>query len=297
MSEQLGYVGAGAMGSRMIENLLGAGYEVVVFDVDPDRVDASIEAGATSAESPRAVAEAADVVFSSLPSSDIIELAYLGDDGLVHGVSEDSLLVEMSTNNPSVTESVAAEIDEAGATMIDAPVIGTPPVAARAEMTIMVGGPDEAFERAEPILQHLGEPVYHVGRVGDGHRTKLLNNMVLLGNYAIAAEALSLAKSQGIDQELMYDVLDSGVARSDIVEMKASKAFAEDFDPGDGMAIDKARKDLTYAQDMGYHTGFTMPITAAIEEHYTLASTVGRGGDDYSVLLRVLDDLFAQRDA
>jgi 3-hydroxyisobutyrate dehydrogenase-like beta-hydroxyacid dehydrogenase len=291
MSERLGFVGVGAMGSRMTRNLLDAGYEVTVFDLDDEAVAAMVGAGGAAGDSPRDVAERADVVLSSLPTADAIEAAYLGEDGVVAGVSPGQLLIEMSTTKPSTTEAVAAAAEEAGATLIDAPVIGTPPVAEEATLTLMVGGPDEAFERAEPVLSTLGETLWHVGGVGDGHRAKLVNNTVMHGNYVIAAEALALADNVGLDQEQMFEVIDSGMGGSEIVRAKLDKAFANDFDPSDGSPIHNARKDVKYALDMGFESDFAMHVAAAVEENYGLAAAAGEGERDYSVMLWVLERL------
>ncbi|MFB6130446.1 MAG: NAD(P)-dependent oxidoreductase [Salinigranum sp.] len=289
----LGFVGVGNMGSRMTRNLLDAGYEVTVFDLDDERVEAMTDAGAEAADSARAVAESAETVLSSLPTVEAIESAYLGPEGILAGADDGTLLVEMSTTSPTVTARIAEEVANTGVEFVDAPVIGIPPVAAAAELTIMVGGTEGAFERAEPVLSNLGTSVYHVGEVGSGHKSKLLNNMVLLGQYAIAAEAFALAERVGVSQETLYEVITSGVASSDLIEAKLSKALAGDFDPADGSPADNARKDLKYALDMGYDGHFTMPITASVEEHFGLAQTVGEGEKDYSVLLRVLEDLSA----
>jgi 3-hydroxyisobutyrate dehydrogenase-like beta-hydroxyacid dehydrogenase len=185
----------------MATNLLDAGYEVIVFDIDRDRIETMVNRGAIQADSPAAVASQAEIVLSSLPTADAIESAYLGSSGMIEGVSADSLLIELSTTKPSTTETVNEAIVEAGAVLIDAPVIGVPPVAERAELTLMVGGPQEAFDRAKPVLEFLGETIYHVGSVGDGHRTKLINNALMLTNYAIAAEVLALAEVVGIDPQ------------------------------------------------------------------------------------------------
>ena len=291
MSERLGFVGVGNMGSRMTRNLLDAGYDVTVFDVDDERVAAMREAGAEAADSPHAVAEAVDVAFTSLPTVEIIEEVYFGDDGLLEGAGEGSLLVEMSTTKPTVSNRIGDAVGDSGVEFVDAPVIGIPPVAAAAELTIMVGGSEAAFDRVRPILTALGESIYHVGDVGDGHKSKLLNNMVLLGQYAVAAESFALAERVDLDQEVLYDVVTSGVAGSDLIEAKVGKALDGDFDAADGSPVDNARKDLKYALDMGYLEDFTMPLTASIEEHFTLAATVGEGDQDYSVLMQVLEDL------
>lgn len=291
MSETIGFVGVGNMGSRMSRNLLDAGYEVVVFDLDDEKVDAMVDAGASAADSPRALAERVDVVMSSLPTADAVEAAYLGEDGVLAGVSEGQLLIELSTITPSTTEQIAGVATEREATLVDSPVIGTPPVAERTELTLMVGGPEEAFERAEPILSTLGETLWHVGGVGDGHRAKLINNTVMHGNVVIAAEALALAKAAGMDQELMYDVINSGMGGSDIMRAKIGKALDGDFDPDDGSPVHNARKDVKYALDLAFEEDASMHVAAAVEEDYGLAAAAGEGERDYSIVMRVLEEL------
>lgn len=288
MTETIGFVGVGNMGSRMAGNFLEASYDVAVFDLDDARVAAMVEAGATAADSSRALAERVDVVFSSLPTADAVEAAYTGEDGVLAGVSEGQLLIECSTITPSTTEAVAAAAAERGATLIDAPVIGTPPVAERAELTFMVGGPESAFDRAEPLLSTLGETRWHVGGVGDGHRAKLINNTVMHGNVVIAAEALALADAAGMDQELMLDVIDSGMGGSAIMRAKIGKALEGDFDPADGSPVHNARKDVKYALDLAFEEGVAMHAAAAVEEDYGLAEAAGRGEEDYSAVLEVL---------
>lgn len=291
MAESIAVIGVGAMGSAYARNLLGTGYAVRVFDVDADRVSAMEAAGAEAATSPAGAAAGADFVVSSLPTAEVIESAYLDDDGVLEGAEAGALLVEMSTTRPSTSERIAGVAADRGIGFVDAPVIGMPPVAEAAELVITVGGSAADFERVEPVLSNLGKAVHHVGGVGDGHRVKLLNNMVLLTEYAITAEAFALAETVDVDREVLFDIVTSGVAGSEVIEGKARKALDGDFDPGDGMAVDKVLKDLKYALDMGYETRFTLPIAAAVKEHYTLAVTADRGDDDYSVLMRVLEEL------
>ena len=290
MSETIGVVGVGNMGSRVARNLLAADYGVVVFDLDGAKVDAMVESGARAAESARGLADRVDVVLSSLPTADAVEAAYLGEDGVVEGVSDGQLLVELSTITPATTERIAEAATERGATLIDAPVIGTPPVAERAELTFMVGGPEAAFERVEPILETLGETLWHVGGVGDGHRAKLINNTVMHGTVVVAAEALALADAAGLDRELMFEVIDSGMGGSDILRAKIGKALAGDFDPADGSPLHNARKDVKYALDLAFEEDVAMHAAAAVEEDYGLAAAAGEGDRDYSVVLEVLGE-------
>lgn len=291
MQESVGFVGVGNMGSRMSKNLLEAGHDVTVFDLDDDRINAMTTAGASAADSPQTLTERVDIVMSSLPTANAVKSAYLGENGVVAGASEGQLLMELSTITPSTTEQVAEAVSKKEATLIDSPVIGTPPVAERTELTFMVGGPENAFERAKPILSTLGETLWHVGGIGDGHRTKLINNTVMHGNVVIAAEALALAKNVGLDQEQIFDVINSGMGGSDIMRAKIGKALNKDFDPDDGSPVGNARKDVKYALDLAFEEDFSMHAAAAVEENYGLAAAAGEGDQDYSIIMQVLENL------
>lgn len=291
MSNTIGFVGVGNMGSRIANTVLNAGYDVIVFDIDEERVTAMVDAGASASESPQGLARDADIVMSSLPNTDAVETAYLGDDGVLEGVSEDQLLIDLGTTKPSTTEAVAAEARERGAVLIDAPVIGTPSVADRAELMVVVGGPKDGFERAKPILTTIGEEIWHVGRVGDGHRTKLINNTVMHGNVVIAAEALALADAAGLDPELVFNIVNSGIGGSEIMQAKMGRALEGDFDPQDGSPTHNARKSVKYALDMAFDEDVAMHTAAAVEENYGLATAAGEGEKDYSVIFQVLKEL------
>jgi len=230
---------------------------------------------------------------SSLPTADAVRDAYCGPDGVFDGVHEGTLLVESSTARPATAEQLhaTARERELAVDIVDAPVIGIPSVAADAGLTVVVGGAPAAYERAEPVLSQLGDTIYHVGEPGTGYTAKLLNNVVLLGQYAIAAEAFALASRVGLSRETLGDVIDSGMGGSEIIATKVQKALDGDFDASDGSPVDTTRKDLKYALDLGYDADVTMALTAAIEERYTLASTAGDGEKDYSVLMRVLEEL------
>lgn len=290
MNERIGFVGVGNMGSRMTETLLASGYDVVVFDIDSERVNAMVDAGASAADTAKAVAERVDVLLSSLPTKAAFEDVYLGDAGILAGASAGHLLIDVSTMPPATTEAIATAAGEDGVTLIDAPVIGTPLVAERAELTFMVGGPTAAYDRAEPILSSLGETLWHVGDVGDGHRAKLINNTVMHGNVVIAAEALALAEAAGIDQQLMFRVINAGLGGSEIMRTKIGRALDGAFDAADGSTVRHARKSVAYALNLAFEEDVAMPMAAAVQHDYGLADAAGDGDRDYSVLLRVLQE-------
>ena len=269
----------------MARNLLAAGYEVTAFDVDATAVSDVVEAGARDGGSVAGVAEAADVVMTSLPDSDVVEDVYFGDDGLLASVSDGSMLVEMSTVLPETVETIEAAVDSRDVAVVDCPVIGTPPEAAAATLTIVVGCDDGAFERVEPLLSHLGDRVEHVGAPGEAKRIKLANNVMTYGNFAIAAEMIALVDRLGIDPERFFEITDSGAAGSAIARSKVPKALAGDTEPG--FTVDGARKDLRYGLQMKEAVDYSAPIAAAVAEQYALAASVDEKESDYSVLVDV----------
>lgn len=287
MEERIGFVGVGRMGSRMAGNLLDAGYEVTVFDVDSARIEEMEAAGARAAESAATVAEASDVVMTSLPDSAIVEAVYFGEDGLVDSAAPGSLLVEMSTVLPETVEEIADAAAGSDVGVVDCPVIGTPPEAAEATLTIVVGCDDGTYERVQPFLDHLGNRIEHVGEPGVAKRVKLANNVMTYGNFAIAAEMIALVERLDIDPERFFEITDSGAAGSAIARSKVPKAFEGDFDPG--FTIDGACKDLRYGLRMKEDVDHPAPIAAAIAEQYTLAAAEGEGASDYSVLVDVFN--------
>lgn len=291
MSDTIGFIGVGRMGSRMATNLLDAGYDVVVYDVDPDRVDEMEREGADSSDSIDGIASAADVVMTSLPTSEIVEDVYFGSDGLIDALESGSMVVEMSTIRPATIERIAAALDGRDIQVVDCPVLGPPPDAAAGSLTAVAGCEQAAFERVEPILEVIGSRVEHFDQPGDAKRVKLANNVMNYGNWALAAEMIALVDRMGLDSEHFFEITNSGSASSPIVAAKAPKAFEENYEPG--FPVDGARKDLQYALDMKEEEDYPAPIAAAIGEQFTMASalTEDSGDTDYSVMIELFRSL------
>ncbi|SFR64302.1 NAD(P)-dependent oxidoreductase [Halogeometricum limi] len=289
MLPRVGIVGAGRMGSRMGTNLLDAGYELTVFDLDEERVDALVQRGATGATSASDVAAQSDVVLTSLPHTEAVEETYLGDDGLVFAAREGSVLMETSTVVPEAIEAIDEALADRDVEFVDAPVIGTPVEAAAATLTIVVGSTAAAFDRVDDLLATLGDRVEHVGRPGQGKRLKLANNVMTYGNFAIAAEMFAVVSRLGIDPELFFDVTQSGVAQAAIVETKAPKLFERDFTPG--FTFEGVLKDLRYCLDMKTETGVATPLASTVVEQYVLGARVAGPETDYAALVDALTDL------
>lgn len=280
MTETIGFIGVGRMGSRMAENLLEAGYDVVAYDVDEDRVRGMVDEGAEGGTSIPDVAERSTVVMTSLPTSESVKAVYFDDGGLLDSVDSGTMLVEMSTIDASIVERIAEEALDND--VVDCPVIGPPPEAAAATLTIVAGCSEEAFQRVEPILGPLGTRIDHVGGVGTAKRIKLANNVMTYGNFAIAAEMFALVEETGIDPERFFDIVESGAASAAIVDAKMPRAFEGDFEPG--FTVDGARSDLRHALAMKEEADVSAPLAATVAERYTFVASAGHGDRDYSIM-------------
>ncbi|TFH05367.1 MAG: 2-hydroxy-3-oxopropionate reductase, partial [Spirochaetales bacterium] len=193
MKERIGFIGLGIMGLPMARNLIKAGYELTVFDVMTERVSAIVESGATSAPSSKAVAAVSDVVITMLPNSPHVVAAVTGTDGVLDGAHDGLILVDMSSIAPLASQEVARAAAEKGVVMLDAPVSGGEPKAVDGTLAIMVGGPEDVFEKVKPILDVMGGSVTLVGEIGSGNTTKLANQIIVALNIAAMSEAMVLA--------------------------------------------------------------------------------------------------------
>ena len=220
--ETIGYIGLGNMGMPMARNLLRAGYPVVVHDLDPVRMRTLVDEGAAAAESPAGMASQASVIFSSLPTGESVEEVAAGPDGLLDGGRAVQVYIDMSTIPPPVCERVGARLAERGIDMLDAPVTGGKAGAAAGTLGIMVGGRSGAYERCRPLLEVLGGVVQHFGEaVGSGMHAKLANQIMVGAHLAAFAEALAYGKRAGLDLHVLVEILKSGRAGSEILNVNS----------------------------------------------------------------------------
>jgi 2-hydroxy-3-oxopropionate reductase len=290
MSETIGFIGLGVMGEPMARNLVDAGYSLVVHSRSPEPVEALAEAGADKASTPREVAERADVVITMLPDSPAVETVVLReDDGVLAGASEGDLLIDMSTIHPTVSVAVAEAAAEKGVAALDAPVSGGDVGAQKGELSIMVGGEEDAFERARPIFEVLGKTVVRVGDAGAGQVVKACNQVVVAVTIAGVSEALVLGEKAGVDPEQILDVLGGGLAQNKVMEMRRSNFLEHDFTPG--FRIDLHHKDLNIALESGDEYGVPLPVTGLVLQHMRALRAQGHGGDDHSGLIQLVEEM------
>ncbi len=283
MGETVGFIGLGIMGKPMAKNLLKAGYPLVVHN----RSQAAVQELAEPA--PRAVAEQAKVVITMLPSSPDVELVALGAGGLVEGAQPGSLLVDMSTISPIVSQKVAAALKPKGMAMLDAPVSGGEKGAIDAALSIMVGGEKADFDRALPLFQAMGKTITHIGPIGAGGFVKLANQIIVAINLTAIAEALTLGTRAGIDLELMITALAGGLAGSRCLDQKKPNYLAHAYNPG--FKIDLHYKDLGLIMEAGRALNVPLPTTAVVQELFTALRVKGRGGLDHSAVITLFEDL------
>ena len=281
---KIGFIGLGIMGKPMAKNLLKAGYELNVYDVNKTAVAEVVASGAKEASSSREAASHVDVVITMLPNSPHVKDVVLGAGGGVEGIGAGTILVDMSSIAPLVSKEVSAELEKHGVVMLDAPVSGGEPKAIEGTLAIMVGGPADAFAKVESLLGVLGASVTHVGDIGSGNMAKLANQIMVASNIAGMSEALVLASKAGVDPSVVYQAVRAGLAGSTVLDAKAPMVLAGNFKPG--FRIELHIKDLQNALDTAEQLEVPTPMSTAIIGMMRELQQDGKGGDDHGGLIQ-----------
>jgi 2-hydroxy-3-oxopropionate reductase len=286
--EKVGFVGLGIMGAAMAGNLLEAGFELVVHNRTRAKAEQFAQHGTRVADSPREVAELSDITITMLPGPPQIEEVIAGEDGLLVGAREGSLIVDMSTSSPVLARELARSARDKAVGMLDSPVSGGDVGARDGTLSIMVGGEKDDFERAQPLFQTMGETVVHVGGAGAGQVVKACNQIVVALVIEALAEALVLGSKAGVAPHKVVEALAGGLAANRVLEVKGEKFLSHDFTPGG--KVEYHRKDLGIALAAGREYGATLPITALVDQMFGVLEARGRGGWDHSALLTIIEE-------
>jgi 2-hydroxy-3-oxopropionate reductase len=289
----IGFIGLGIMGGPMAANLRQAGYPLVVHNRSRAKVDEFVKEGGEAAATPKEAAERSEVVITMLPDSPDVEQVYLGDDGVIAGTSAGRLLIDMSSVAPATARTVAKAAEETGAEALDAPVSGGDVGAREGTLSIMVGGPEEAFERARPIFDVLGKTIVHVGGAGAGQTAKTCNQMLVAITIEAVSEALVLASKAGVDPERLIEVLSGGLAGNRVMEVRRRNFLEHDFTPG--FKLELHHKDLGIALRTARELGVFVPTTAIVDQMLAALQAGGDGGLDHSALLTLIERESAHR--
>lgn len=286
---KVGFIGLGIMGKPMAKNLLKAGHEVVVYDVVPAGVQEVVATGAKAAASSKAVAEQCALIITMVPNSPHVKAAILGPNGVIEGAKAGSLVVDMSSIDPTVSKEVGAELAKKTIRFVDAPVSGGEPKAIDGSLSIMCGGTKADFDEAFPILKCMGASVVLCGAVGAGNVTKLANQIVVALNIAALSEAMVLASKAGVDPQLVFDAIKGGLAGSTVMNAKAPMMLDRNIKPG--FRINLHIKDLDNAMAAGHAVGVPLPLTGQAREIMEALKVDGMGDADHSAIVRYYEKL------
>ena len=286
---KIGFIGLGIMGRPMSKHLLNADYELVVHDINREAVADVVASGAVEANSCKEVAQQSEIIITMVPDSPDVEAAALGTDGIIEGVSDGDIFVDMSTIAPSVAVSVGEAMAGKGVKCLDAPVSGGDLGAQNATLSIMVGGGQETFDTVLPIFEVMGQNVVLCGPLGAGQTVKACNQVLVAVTIAGVSEALVLGTKAGVDPIKIVQVLSGGLARCGILENRGERMVNGDFDPG--FRIRLHYKDLNIIQKTSNDYQAPLPVTSVVHELFNTAMAQDRGELDHSGLLTVLEDL------
>lgn len=289
MSTEIGFIGLGSMGSRMVKKFLGQGLRVCVYDVNRAAVQSAVALGATEAASPAQVASQTSTVLVSLPTPDVVRAVALGSEGIIHG-SKIKIYVDLSTTGTSTAKQVGDALAGRGISVLDAPVSGGPIGVDAGSLAIMVSGDRQTFETVKPILGIIGSGTTLVGdKIGQGQALKLLNNMLVATTWAAACEAATLGAKAGLDPEVMATMLNKSSGRSWVTEnLLAKHGVTRTFNFGFRLSL--MMKDVRLALEEAEHLGVTMFTSRAAGQIYSHAMAHGSADADYTALLRTIEE-------
>ena len=293
MSERVGFAGLGVMGAPMAANLLAAGHDVIVFNRSPAPAEELAAKGARRAASLAELAEGADVIVTMLSDDAAVRAVVGGDEGLIALARPGSLIVDMSTVSPGLARELGAAAAERGVGMLDAPVSGGDVGAREGTLSIMVGGGAADLERARPLFEVLGSNVVHVGGPGAGQVVKACNQVLVAVTIAGVSEALVLGSKLGVEPSTILDVLSKGLAGNRVMEVRRSNFLEHSFHPG--FKVDLHHKDLAIALGSAADADVSLAMAAITQQMFQALRARGRGGDDHSALLRVVEEQSAHR--
>lgn len=289
--QTIGFIGLGSMGWPMASLLHKAGYPLQVIDASTERAQKfAKEIGGTVATSNKALAQAADIIVTILPTSAIVDSVLNGPEGVIAGLRPGAVIVEMSSGVPTITRSLAEQVVAAKGYLVDAPVSGGVPRAITGELAIMFGGSTEQLERVRPVLECMGTAITHTGDVGSAHAMKALNNLVSAGGFLIGVEALLIGKRFGLDPAAMVDVLNASTGMNNSTQKKF-KQFVLSGKYNAGFGLDLMVKDLSIALGMGKDTNTPTPFSSLCREMWAASAAMLGPGQDHTAVAKMSEKL------
>jgi 2-hydroxy-3-oxopropionate reductase len=289
MKYKIGFIGLGIMGKPMARNLLKAGFDIIVYDINNSAVQDLVKAGAIEGKSSGDVASQSEVIITMLPNSPEVKEVVLGENGIIRGVRPGSVFIDMSSIAPLSSKEISEKLIQKGVVMLDAPVSGGEPKAIEGTLAIMVGGPEETFNKIKGILEVMGASVKLVGAVGSGNITKLANQIIVALNIAAIGEAMVLATKAGVDPELVYQAIRGGLAGSNALDAKMPLILNGNFKPG--FRIELHIKDLMNAMATAEELGTPSLLTGQVLEIMKALKADGKAKDDHGGMIQYYEKL------
>ena len=285
----VGYIGLGIMGKPMAQNILRAGFPVVVHNRSQAAVDELVMAGAKEAASPAEVASQVDIVFTNLPDSPDVELVTIGENGIIEGAHEGLIFVDNSTIKPATARYIGVILGEKGVQCLDAPVSGGDIGAQQGTLTIMVGGPEAALQRAMPVFQAIGKNITHIGDEGSGQIAKVANQIMVAAQMVAMGELLILSRKSGADPEKVIEAIKGGAAQCWALDVKPQRLFAGNREPG--FKAYMQAKDLGIVLDTACEYGVPLTAASVNTQYFNAMLEMGMGELDNSAVIGVIETL------
>jgi 2-hydroxy-3-oxopropionate reductase len=286
---KVGYIGLGIMGASIARNLMKAGHQLVVHNRSQRIVQELVSEGAQAASSPKEVAAQVEFVFTNLPDSPDVEKVVLGPNGIIEGAHDGLIYIDNSTIKPETARMLAEKLAAAGIAALDAPVSGGDVGARNGTLTIMVGGPRDAFDKAAPLFEAMGKAWVLVGDSGAGQIAKACNQIIVGAQMVALAEALITAQKAGVDPSKMVEAIKGGAAQMWTLDVKPPRLFAGNRSPG--FKAYMQHKDLGIVMDTGKTYGIPLPMTAVIQQLFTAMLEMGNRELDNSAIISVYEQL------
>ncbi|RGO04220.1 MULTISPECIES: 2-hydroxy-3-oxopropionate reductase [Megamonas] len=286
---KIGFIGLGIMGKPMSRNLLKAGFELIVYDIDETAVKIIEKAGAKPASSPKEVAQNSNVIITMLPKASIGKSVLEDENGILAGIKENSVVIDMSSVSPVASKEFAQMVEAKKCKFLDAPVSGGEIGAVNATMAIMIGGDEAVVERVRPILEALGKSITVVGPNGSGSVAKLANQIMVNLNIAAVAEALVLATKAGADPKRVFEAVRGGFAGSAVLEEKAPMMYSRNFKAGGPIYINL--KDITNVVATADELDVPLILTPQLKEIMISLKATGHNNDDHSSIVQFYEKI------
>jgi 3-hydroxyisobutyrate dehydrogenase-like beta-hydroxyacid dehydrogenase len=285
---RVGFIGVGFMGRHMARNIAKGGHDMTVFDIRKEAAEELISMGATWVDSPMAVAEASEVVFTSLPRPENVEEVTMGEGGILSGAKSGTVFFDLSTTDPDTIFRISQAAAEKGVTVLDAPVSGGTIGAEAASLCVMVGGDKDMYDKFKPVLDLIGDKATYCGKLGNGAICKIVNNLIGLSTSVLLSEAFALGVKAGVDPQTLFDAVKGSSGNTQSMQAFPNGLFKGNFEPG--FQVDLAAKDVGLATDMGRRLRVPMEMSNIAQQRYIDAQNKGWGRLAAPAVVRVQEE-------